>query len=198
MSHNCSYTSKQFTMKNIFYPLIAMILLSATVIDTNTVLYSYKKGKIEFSKSFLKLSFNESDYINDIGDRIECFVSLNKKHYLGSENQGEYKMAVRPYIDKYQTILKSKLDIIDYNPKLLRTETRNNRIYFYYNEHLITADIGRRTEDGRICVGANNYNFQVKEKNIVVALYVNGQLKYNQNLVMNTAGDITSKIDLIR
>jgi hypothetical protein len=185
-------------MKKILYPLIALILLSANVKDTNTVLYSYEKGSIAFSKGHLMLSFKESDYINGVGDRIECFVSLNKKIYLGSENQGEYKMAIRPYIEKYQTILKSKLDIIDYNPKLLRTETRNNRIYFYYNEHLITADIGRRTDDGRICIGANNYNFQVKEKNIVVALYVNGQLKYNQNLVMNTAGDIISKIDLIR
>jgi hypothetical protein len=184
-------------MKKILYPLIAMILLSATVKDTNAVLYSYKKGKIEFSKSFLKLSFNESDYINDSGDRIECFVSLNKKIYLGSENQGEYKMAVRPYTGKYQTILKSKLSIIDYNPKLLRTETRNNRIYFYYNEHLITADIGRRTDDGRICVGANKYDFQVKEKNIVVALYINNQLKYHQNLMISKDGDVTSRIDLL-
>ena len=185
-------------MKKILYPLIALILLSATVKDTKTVLYSYDKGSIAFSKGHLMLSFKESDYIKNVGDRIECFVTLNKKHYLGSENQGEYKMAVRPYIEKYQTILKSKLDIIDYNPKLLRTETRNNRIYFYYNDHLITADIGRRTEDGRICVGANNYNFQVKEKNIVVALYINNQLKYHQNLMINKDGDVSSKIELMK
>lgn len=184
-------------MKKILYPLIALILLSATVKDSNSVLYSYDKGSIAFSKGHLKLSFNESDYKNGIGDRIECLVTLNKKYYLGSENQGEYKMAVKPYTEKYQTILKSKLDIIDYNPKLLRTETRNNRIYFYYNDHLITADIGRRTEDGRICVGANNYNFQVKEKNIVVTLYVNNQLKYNQNLLISKDGDVSSKIDLL-
>ena len=184
-------------MKKILYPFIMFLLLSATIKDSNSVLYSYDKGSIAFSKGHLMLSFKESDYIKNVGDRIECFVTLNKKHYLGSENQGEYKMAVRPYIEKYQTILKSKLDIINYNPKLLRTETRNNKIYFYYNDHLITADIGRRTEDGRICVGANHYNFQVKEKNIVVTLYVNSQLKYNQNLVINTAGDITSKIDLL-
>ena len=184
-------------MKKILYPLIAMILLSATVKDTKTVLYSYDKGSIAFSKGHLMLSFKESDYIQGVGDRIECLVTLNKKIYLGSENLGEYKTGVKFYNEKYQTILKSKLDIIDYNPKLLRTETRNNRIYFYYNDHLITADIGRRTEDGRICVGANHYNFQIKEKNIVVTLYVNSQLKYNQNLVINTAGDIITKIDLL-
>jgi trehalose-6-phosphate synthase len=184
-------------MKKILYPLIALILLSATVKDTNTVLYSYEKGKIEYSKGHLMLSFKESDYIKGVGDRIECFVTLNKKHYLGSENLGGYKMAVRPYIEKYQTILKSKLDIIDYNPKLLRTETRNNKIYFYYNDHLITADIGRRTDDGRICVGANNYNFQVKEKNILVVLYINNQLKYHQNLMISKDGDVTTRIDLL-
>jgi hypothetical protein len=124
-------------------------------------------------------------------------VSLNKKIYLGSENKGEYKISVKSYTENYQKILKSKLGIIEYNPRLLKTETKNNRLYFYYNEHLITADIGRKTDDGRICIGSNNYNFQVKEKNIVVTLYVNGQLKYNQNLVINTAGDITSKIDII-
>lgn len=185
-------------MKKILYPLIALILLSATVKDSNSVLYSYDKGSIAFSKGHLMLSFKEFDYINGVGDRIECLVTLNKKYYLGSENQGEYKMAVKPYTEKYQTILKSKLDIIDYNPKLLRTETRNNRIYFYYNDHLITADIGRRTEDGRICVGANHYNFQVKEKNIVVALYINNQMKYHQNLMINKDGDVSSKIELIR
>ena len=184
-------------MKKILYPFIMFLLLSATIKDSNSVLYSYDKGNISFSKGHLLLSFKESDYIQGVGDRIECLVTLNKKIYLGSENLGEYKTGVKFYNEKYQTILKSKLDIIDYNPKLLRTETRNNKIYFYYNDHLITADIGRRTEDGRICVGANNYNFQVKEKNIVVTLYVNSQLKYNQNLVINTAGDITSKIDLL-
>lgn len=185
-------------MKKILYLLIALILLSATVKDTNSVLYSYDKGSIAFSKGHLMLSFKEFDYINGVGDRIECFVSLNKKIYLGSENLGEFKTGVKFYYEKYQSSLKSKFIFFDYNPKLLRTETKNNRIYFYYNDHLITADIGRRTEDGRICVGANNYNFQVKEKNIVVTLYVNGQLKYNQNLVINTAGDITSKIELIK
>jgi hypothetical protein len=173
------------------------LLLSATIKDSNSVLYSYDKGNISFSKGHLLLSFKESDYIKGVGDRIECFVSLNKKIYLGSENLGEYKTGVKFYNEKYQSSLKSKFIIFDYNPKLLRTETKNNRIYFYYNEHLITADIGRRMEDGRICIGANHYNFQVKEKNIVVTLYVNDQLKYNQNLVINTAGDIITKIDLL-
>ena len=185
-------------MKKILYFLISLLLMSATIKDSNTVLYSYDKGNLAFSKGHLMLSFKESDYIKGAGDRIECFVTLNKKHYLGSENQGEYKMASKAYNEKYQTILKSKYISADYNPKLLRTETRNNRIYFYYNEHLITADIGRRMDDGRICIGANHYNFQVKEKNIVVTLYVNGQLKFNQNLLINTAGDITSKIELIK
>jgi hypothetical protein len=185
-------------MKKILYPLIAVFLLSATFKDINMVLYSYNKGKLEFSEGFLKLSFNKADYINGIGDQIECFVSLNKKIYLGSENKGEYKISVKSYTEKYQKLLKSKLGIIEYNPRLLKTETKNNRLYFYYNEHLITADIGRRTEDGRICISANHYKFQIKEKNILVALYINGELKFNQCLFMNTAGEITSKIDLLK
>jgi hypothetical protein len=185
-------------MKKIMYTLIVFLLLSATIKDSNSVLYSYDKGSIAFSKGHLMLSFKEFDYINGVGDRIECFVSLNKKIYLGSENLGEYKTGVKFYNEKYQTILKSKLDIINYNPKLLRTETRNNRIYFYYNDHLITADIGRRTDDGRICIGANKYDFQVKEKNIVVVLYINNQLKYHQNLMISKDGDVTTRIDLLK
>jgi hypothetical protein len=47
--------------------------------------------------------------------------------------------------------------------------------------------------DGRFCVGANNLDFQVKEKNIIVTLYLNGVYKYGEKIVKDKSDAIISR-----
>jgi len=49
--------------------------------------------------------------------------------------------------------------------------------------------------DSRYCVGANNIDFQVKEKSIIVNLYINGFYKYGEKITKDKLDNIITKSD---
>jgi hypothetical protein len=49
--------------------------------------------------------------------------------------------------------------------------------------------------DGRYCVGANNIDFQVKEKSIIVNLYINGFYEYGEKITKDKLDNIITKSD---
>ena len=89
----------------------------------------------------------------------------------------------------------NKFNSFDYSQKILRVEKRNRRCYFFYYEQLVKIDIGRKMSDGRYCVGANNIDFQVKEKNIIVTLYINGFYKYGEKIIRDKDNNVTLRND---
>ena len=184
-------------MRITFLTPLLLFLLSFTPnpLSKKEVLYKSKKGTLSIEKDFIKVNFDIDYYRRGEGDYVEILVLLDRKNYLGSVDEPEYNMNKIFLIEKYQKELKNKFDFYDYSQKLLRVEKKNRRCYFFYYEKLVKIDIGRKMSDGRYCVGANNIDFQVKEKNIIVTLYINGFYKYGEKITKDKDNNIKMRND---
>lgn len=184
-------------MRITFLTPLLFFLLSFTPnpLGKKEVLYKSKKGTLSIEKDFIKVNFDIDYYRRGEGDYVEILVLLDRKNYLGSVDEPEYNMNKIFLIEKYQKELMNKFDSYDYSQKLLRVEKKNRRCYFFYYEQLVKIDIGRKMSDGRYCVGANNIDFQVKEKNIIVTLYINGFYKYGEKITKDKDNNITMRND---
>jgi len=184
-------------MRITFLSPLLLFLLSFTSnpISKKEVLYKCKKGTLSIEKDFIKVNFDIDYYRRGEGDYVEILVLLDRKKYLGSVDEPEYNMNKIFLIEKYQKELMNKFDFYDYSQKLLRVEKKNRRCYFFYYEKLVKIDIGRKMSDGRYCVGANNIDFQVKEKNIIITLYINGFYKYGEKITKDKDNNITIRND---
>lgn len=182
-------------MRIVFLALILLFISSFTTnsISEKEILYKSNKGVLTIEKDFIKANFDINYYRRGEGDFVEILVLLDKKNYLGSVDEQEFKSNKSFLIENYQKELMKKLDAFDYSKKSLRIEKKNRRCYFFYYEQLANIDIGRLTSDGKYCVGANNIDFQVKEKNIIVTLYINGFYKYGEKIVKGKDDNILSK-----
>ncbi len=184
-------------MRITFLSPLLLFLLSFTSnpISKKEVLYKCKKGTLSIEKDFIKVNFDIDYYRRGEGDYVEILVLLDRKNYLGSVDEQEYNMNKIFLIEKYQKELMKKFDFYDYSQKILRVEKKNRRCYFFYYEQLVKIDIGRKMSDGRYCVGSNNIDFQVKEKNIIVTLYINGFYKYGEKITKDKDNNITMRND---
>jgi hypothetical protein len=184
-------------MRITFLTPLLLFLLSFTSnpLSKKEVLYKCKKGTLSIDKDFIKVDFDLDYYRRGEGDYVEILVLLDRKNYLGSVDEPEYNMNKIFLIEKYQKELMNKFDSYDYSQKLLRVEKKNRRCYFFYYEKLVKIDIGRKMSDGRYCVGANNIDFQVKEKNIIVNLYINGFYKYGEKIIRDKDNNVTLRND---
>ena len=184
-------------MRITFLTPLLLFLLSFTPnpLSKKEVLYKSKKGTLSIEKDFIKVNFDIDYYRRGEGDYVEILVLLDRKNYLGSVDEPEYNMNKIFLIEKYQKELMNKFNSFDYSQKILRVEKRNRRCYFFYYEQLVKIDIGRKMSDGRYCVGANNIDFQVKEKNIIVNLYINGFYKYGEKITRDKYNNVTLRND---
>jgi hypothetical protein len=157
------------------------------------ILYKSDKGTLSIEKDMIKANFDIDYYRRGEGDYVEILVLLDKKVYLGSEDEQDFKYNKQYLTDKYQKEVMKRLDSFDYSKRCLRVEKKNRRCYFFYYQQLTNIEIGRRMSDGRFCVGANNLDFQVKEKNIIVTLYLNGVYKYGEKIVKDKSDAIISR-----
>ena len=184
-------------MRITFLTPLLLFLLSFTSnpLSKNEVLYKSKKGTLSIEKDFIKVNFDIDYYRRGEGDYVEILVLLDRKNYLGSVDEPEYNKNKIFLIEKYQKELMNKFNSFDYSKKNLRVEKRNRRCYFFYYEQLVKIDIGRKMSDGRYCVGANNIDFQVKEKNIIVNLYINGFYKYGEKIIRDKDNNVMMRND---
>ena len=184
-------------MRITFLTPLLLFLLSFTSnpLSKKEVLYKSKKGTLSIQKDFIKVNFDVDYYRRGEGDYVEILVLLDRKNYLGSVDEPEYNKNKIFLIEKYQKELMNKFNSFDYSQKILRVEKRNRRCYFFYYEQLVKIDIGRKMSDGRYCVGANNIDFQVKEKNIIVNLYINGFYKYGEKITRDKYNNVTLRND---
>lgn len=184
-------------MRITFLTPLLFFLLSFTPnpLSKKEVLYKSKKGTLSIQKDFIKVNFDVDYYRRGDGDYVEILVLLDRKNYLGSVDEPEYNKNKIFLIEKYQKELMNKFNSFDYSKKNLRVEKRNRRCYFFYYEQLVKIDIGRKMSDGRYCVGANNIDFQVKEKNIIVNLYINGFYKYGEKITRDKYNNVTLRND---
>ena len=184
-------------MKPIIFALTLFFASSFTIApkETASVLYQYEKGKLSVQKDFLQLNFDINYYYRGEGDFIEILVMGEEKKYLGSVDESTYKNNRAQLINQYNAELTKIFDDYDYSDKMLRVERRNKKCYFYYYDHLSYVQVGRLLKDGRYCVGAHNYQFQVRESRILVALYLNGELKYGEKLYRDNNYKIVARKD---
>ena len=182
-------------MKISFLTPLLLFLVSFTSgpLRYKEILYKSDKGTLTIEKDFIKANFDINFYRRGEGDFVEILVLLDKKNYLGSIDERDYNSNKVFLLKKFQNELKNKFDDFDYSQHNLRVEKRNRRCYFFYYEQLTKIDIGRKMSDGRYCVGANNIDFQVKEKNIIVTLYINGFYKYGEKIVKDKSDAIISR-----
>ena len=180
-------------MRITFLTPLLFFLLSFTPnpLSKKEVLYKSKKGTLSIQKDFIKVDFDVDYYRRGEGDYVEILVLLDRKNYLGSVDEPEYNKNKIFLIEKYQKELMNKFNSFDYSQKNLRVEKRNRRCYFFYYEQRVKIDIGRKMSDGRYCVGANNIDFQVKEKNIIITLYINGFYKYGEKITRDKYNNVT-------
>lgn len=179
-------------MKTISLTLALFFLVAFTSIpvSNDVVLYKTEKGKLSINKDFIKVNFDINYYGRGEGDFVEVLVLTDNKNYLGSVEEREYFINKVFLIDKYQKEVLKKFGTYDFSQKILRVEKKNRRCYFFYYDQLVKIDIGRKMSDGRYCVGANNIDFQVKEKSIIVTLYINGVYRYGEKIVKDKLDNI--------
>jgi hypothetical protein len=184
-------------MKTTILTSLLFILSSFTTIikDKEELLFKDDFGKLAFKKDFIVVDYATEKYLQGQGKYVQMLVFLDKKNYVGSVDENEYKRNKLAVIKKYQEEAKSKLRIIDYSTKSLRVERRNKRCYFFYYEQLIGLDFGRKMEDGRYCVSGHNSELQCKEKNIIVTLYYDGIYKYGERILKDEKDNIKSRVD---
>jgi hypothetical protein len=183
-------------MKTLSLTLLMFVLTSFnTSKEKEEIIFKDEFGKLAIKNDFIVVDYSVDKYIQGEGKYVQMLVFLDKKNYLGSVSESEFKSNKSSLIKKYQEEVKKKLREIYYNNKFLRVEKKNNRMYFFYYEQLIDLDFGRKMNDGRYCVGGHNMELQCKEKNIIVTLYYDGVYKFGERIIKDENDNIKSRID---
>ena len=183
-------------MKTPFLTPLLFLLFSFTTNSSSKeiILFKSEKGCISFKKDFLLVNFDTESYLNKISF-IEILVFLDKKIYLGSVSEAEYNVKKINLIEKYQKVVKEKYNFYNYSKKILRVENKSGRCYFFYYDQLVELDFGTLMSDGRYCVGGYKGEYQIKEKNIIVTMYMDGVYKYGEKVFKDKNDAITSRKD---
>ena len=186
-------------MKNSILIVLLLVLSSFSIkSDSNKeVLYKTEKGNLTLEKDFFEVNFDIDFYRRGEGNHIEILVFSDEKKYLGSVDEADYKLNKSTLLVKYNKELKKEFDEYDYSDKALRIEKRNKKCYFFYYNQLAEIEIGRLMSDGRYCVGAHNTKFQVREKNIIVTLYLDGKFKYGEKIARDADYNIVERKDFL-
>jgi hypothetical protein len=183
-----------------FLLMVGLFLLSSFTINNSSkqeVLYKSEKGLLAIEKDFFKLNFDIDYYRRGEGNHVEILVTTDEKKYLGSVEESEYKMNKTALVKKYRAELSKLFGEFDYSDRILRVEKRNRKCYFFYYDQLSYVQIGRLMSDGRYCVGAHDYKFQVREKRVIVTLYLDGQLKYGEKFSRDANYKIVERKDFM-
>ena len=186
-------------MKNPFLIVLVIILSSFTIKSDSKkeLLYKTDKGNLTLEKDFFQVNFDIDYYRRGEGNHVEIFVLSDEKKYLGSVDESDYQINKLFLIDKYNDELKKIFNKFDYSDRILRVEKRNRRCYFFYYNQLVEIEIGRLMSDGRYCVGAHNTKFQVREKRIIVTLYLDGKYKYGEKFSRDVNFNIVERKDFL-
>lgn len=184
------------------YPILVILLFMLFSFAPNNnvkqeVLYKSEKGLLAIEKDFFKLNFDIDFYRRGEGNHVEILVTTDEKKYLGSVEESEYKMNKTALVKKYRAELSKLFGEFDYSDRILRVEKRNRKCYFFYYDQLSYIQIGRLMSDGRYCVGAHNYEFQVREKRVIVTLILDGQLKYGEKISRDANYKIVERKDFM-
>jgi hypothetical protein len=183
-------------MKTLSLTLLLFVLTSFnTSKEKEEIIYKDDYGKLAIKKDFIVVDYSVDKYLQGEGKYVQMLVFLDKKNYLGSVSESEFKSNKSSLIKKYQEEAKKKMRAFDYTNKSLRVEKKNNRMYFFYYEQLIDLDFGRKMNDGRYCVGGHNMELQCQEKNIIITLYYDGIYKFGERIVKDDNDNIKSRID---
>ena len=183
-------------MKTLSLTLLLFVLTSFnTSKEKEEIIYKDDYGKLAIKKDFIIVDYSVDKYLQGEGKYVQMLVFLDKKNYLGSVSESEFKSNKSSLIKKYQEEAKKKMRAFDYTNKSLRVEKKNNRMYFFYYEQLIDLDFGRKMNDGRYCVGGHNMELQCQEKNIIITLYYDGIYKFGERIVKDDNDNIKSRID---
>ena len=183
-------------MKKISLTLLLFVLTSFNTTKTkDELLFKDEYGKLSVNKDFIVVDYATEKYLQGVGKYVQMLVFLDKKKYLGSVDENEYKRNKLAVVKKYHEEAKKRMPVFDYTNKSLRIERRNRRCYFFYYEQLIELEFGRKMDDGRYCVGGHNSELQCKEKNIIVTLYYDGVYKYRERILKDEKDNVKSRID---
>jgi hypothetical protein len=183
-------------MKTLLMTLLIFLLTSFNIPkEKEEIIFKDDFGKISIKKDFIVVDYSVEKYLEGNGKYIQILVFLDKKNYIGSVSENEYKSNKLTILKKYQEELKKKIGLFSYTNKSLRIEKKNNRIYFFYYEQLIDLDFGRKMEDGRYCVGGHNIELQCKEKNIILTLYYDGIYKFGERIIKDENNNVKSRVD---
>lgn len=183
-------------MKKISLTLLLFVLTSFNTTKTkDELLFKDEYGKLSVNKDFIVVDYATEKYLQGVGKYVQMLVFLDKKKYLGSVDENEYKRNKLAVVKKYQEEAKKRMPVFDYTNKSLSIERRNRRCYFFYYEQLIELEFGRKMDDGRYCVGGHNSELQCKEKNIIVTLYYDGVYKYRERILKDEKDNVKSRID---
>lgn len=183
-------------MKTLSLTLLLFVLTSFnTSKEKEEVIFKDEFGKLAIKKDFIVVDYSVDKYLQGEGKYVQMLVFLDKKNYLGSVSESDFKSNKSSLIKKYQEEVKKKLREFYYTNKSLRIEKKNNRMYFFYYEQLIDLDFGRKMNDGRYCVGGHNMELQCKEKDIIVTLYYDGVYKFGERIIKDENDNIKSRID---
>jgi hypothetical protein len=163
--------------------------------EKEEVLFKDDFGKLAIKKDFIVIDYTLDRYFKGEGKYVQMLVFLDKKNYLGSVSESDYKSNKVSILKKYQEEAKKKMHEFYYTNKSLRMEKKNNRMYFFYYQQLIGIDFGRKMDDGRYCVGGHLMELQCKEKNIIITLYYDGFYKYGERIIKDEKDNIKSRID---
>lgn len=186
-------------MKNSFLFILLLVLSSFTIEGDSKkeVLYKTEKGNLTLEKDFFEVNFDIDYYKRGEGNHVEILVTTDEKKYLGSVEESEYKMNKTALIKKYNTELSRIFGEYNYSDKILRVEKRNTKCYFFYYEQLSYIEIGRLLSDGRYCVGAHNTKFQVREKRVIITLFLDGKYKYGEKFSRDVNYKIVERKDFL-
>jgi hypothetical protein len=159
------------------------------------LLFKDEYGKLALKKDFIVVDYSTEKYLQGDGKYVQMIVFLDKKNYVGSVEEKEYKRNKSSILKKYQEEAKKKMPVFDYTDKSLRIERKNNRYYFFYYEQLVELEFGSKMSDGRYCVGGHNSELQCKERNIIITLYHDGVYKFGERILKDEKDNVKSRID---
>ena len=180
--------------------IVLLLALSSFAIKSDSkkdVLYKTEKGNLTLEKDFFEVNFDINFYKRGEGNHVEIFVFSDEKKYLGSVDETDYKINKLTLINNYNDELKKIFNQFDYSDRILRVEKRNRKCYFFYYNQLAEIEIGRLMSDGRYCVGAHNTKFQVREKRVIIILYLDGKYKYGEKMSRDSNYKIVDRKDFM-
>ena len=180
--------------------IVLLVALSSFAIKSDSkkeVLYKTEKGNLTLEKDFFEVNFDIDFYKRGEGNHVEIFVFSDEKKYLGSVDETDYKINKLTLINKYNDELKKIFNQFDYSDRILRVEKRNRKCYFFYYEQLAQVSFGDRMPSGKICIGGHIGDYQVREKNIIVTLYLDGKFKYGEKIARDADYNIVERKDFL-